>query len=119
MDKATAMNFLKNTFIDYTLINGETVKLTMAFALLKELENRKPELVSKYYKLSAKKDSEFRDLDMVTILYTAYMCANLDNPEAYDEEVFTILLGSDRMSMRYLANQLMGAKKKPDFGKRS
>lgn len=111
MDKATAMNFLKNTFVDYTLINGETIKLTMAFALLKELENRNPELVNKYYKLSAKRENEFRDLDMVTILYTAYMCANLDNPEVYDEEIFTILLGSDRLSMRYLSNQLMGAKK--------
>ena len=119
MDKATAMNFLKNTFVDYTLINGETVKLTMAFALLKELENRNPELVTRYYKLAAKKESDFRDLDMVTILYTAYMCANLDNPEAYNEEVFTILLGSDRMSMRYLSNQLMGAKKKQDFAKHS
>lgn len=119
MDKATAMNFLKNTFVDYTLINGETIKLTMAFALLKELENRNPELVNKYYKLSAKRENEFRDLDMVTILYTAYMCANLDNPEVYDEEIFTILLGSDRLSMRYLSNQLMGAKKKQDFVKRS
>ena len=113
MDKSTAMNLLKNTFIDYTLINGDTVKLTLAFAMLKALEAKNPDLVSRYYKTAQKKESEFRDLDMVTIIYTAYACTNLDNEDALDEEVFTILMGSDRLSMQWLSNRLMGAKKKP------
>ena len=111
MDKSTAMNLLKNTYVPYVLIDGTEVQLTLAFYLLKLLEGKKPDLADRYYKLSSKK--EMRDLDMVTILYTAYCCANLDKEEMLDEETFMILLGCDRLSMRSLMNQLMGAKKKP------
>ena len=113
MDKSTAMNLLKNTFVDYTLIDGTTVKLTLAFALLKALENKNPDLANRYYKLTAKKPHEVNEFDTVTMLYTAYACANMDDPEMMDEETFMILLGSDRFSLRRVFNQLMGAKKNP------
>lgn len=113
MDKSTAMNLLKNTFVKYTLIDGSTVDLTLAFALLKALEGAKPDLAERYYKITSKSEKEWKEHDIVTILYTAYSCANLDNPEALDEEVFEILMGSDRFSLRGLFNRLMGAKKKP------
>lgn len=112
MDKSTAMNLLKNTYVPYVLIDGTEVKLTLAFYLLKLLEGKNPDLVDRYYKLSSKKD--MRDLDMITVLYTAYCCANIDNDDMMDEETFMILVGSDRLSMKGLMNQLMGAKKKPD-----
>lgn len=117
MDKSTAMNLLKNTYVPYTLIDGTTVQLTLAFYLLKLLEGKNPDLTERYYKTASKKEP--RDSDIVTLLYTAYCCANLDNPEMYDEETFCILLGSDRLSLRGLMNRLMGAKKKPDSVTRS
>ena len=117
MDKSTAMNLLKNTYVPYTLIDGTTIQLTLAFYLLKLLEGKNPDLAERYYKMTSKKD--MRDTDIVTIMYTAYCCANLDNPELLDEETFMILLGSDRLSMRGLVNRLMGAKKKPDSVTRS
>ena len=110
MDKSTAMNLLKNTYVPYTMIDGTTVQLTLAFYLLKLLETKNAALVERYYKTTNKR--EMRDLDIVTVLYTAYMCANLDNEDAMDEETFTILLGSDRLSMNGIMNHLMGAKKK-------
>lgn len=112
MDKSTAMNLLKNTYVSYDLIDGSKVELTLAFYLLKVLEGKNPNLTARYYKLQTKK--EMNDLDMVTIIYTAYCCANLDNPEMMDEETFMIMMGCDRLSMRSLMNRLMGAKKKPD-----
>ncbi len=112
MDKSTAMNLLKNTYVPYTLIDGSEVQLTLAFYLLKLLEGKKPDLTARYYKLQSKK--EMNDIDMVTIIYTAYCCANLDNAEMMDEDTFMIMMGADRLSMRSLMNRLMGAKKKPD-----
>lgn len=119
MDKSTAMNLLKNTFVDYTLIDDSTVKLTLAFALLKMLEKKNPDLVNRYFKITAKKQHEATEFDMVVMLYTAYACANLDNPEMLDEETFMILMGSDRLSLRRVFNQLMGAKKNPVSANRS
>lgn len=119
MDKSTAMNLLKNTFVKYTLIDGSTVQLTLAFALLKALEGKNPDLANRYYKITQKKETEMHELDMVTMLYTAYACANLDNPEMMDEETFMILLGSDRLSLRHVFNRLVGAKKNPVSANRS
>lgn len=114
MDKSTAMNLLKNTFVDYTLIDGTTVKLTLAFALLKMLEDKDANLANRYYKVTSKKESEMRELDIITMLYTAYFCACIaDGAEAMDEDTFMILLGSDRLSLKRIFNQLMGAKKNP------
>ena len=119
MDKSTAMNLLKNTFIDYEMLDGRTVKLTLAFYLLKQLEGKNAILAERYYKTTQKKQNEMRDTDMVTILYTAYCCANMDDPEMIDEETFTILMGADRMSLNGLMNRLIGAKKKPASAARS
>lgn len=114
MDKSTAMNLLKNTFVDYELLDGSTVKLTLAFALLKMLEDKNAVLANRYYKVTTKKESEMRELDIVTMLYTAYTCACIaDNAEVMDEDTFMILLGSDRLSLKRVFNQLMGAKKNP------
>lgn len=119
MDRSTAMNLLKNTFVKYTLIDGTTVDLTLAFALLKALEGQNPELTERYYKITSKSQKEMREQDVVTILYTAYACANFDDPCMHDEEVFTILLGSDRISLGGVFEQLMGSKKKPASVNRS
>lgn len=119
MDKITAMNLLKNTFVDYTLIDGTTVKMTLAFALLKAIEGKKPELADRYYRVTSKKQSEVRETDMLTIMYTAYMCANIDDPDLMDEDVFEILVGYDRTSMSAVVEQLMGVKKKQAFPPRS
>lgn len=111
MNKEQAMNLLKNTFIDYTLIGDMTVKLTLSFFLLKKLESKMPEVAERYYKTQTKKQSEMRDTDLISILYTAYCCANIDDPELMDEETFAILMGSDRMALNGIVNRLVGAKK--------
>lgn len=119
MDKSTAMNLLKNTFYSYELIDGNEVQLTLAFYLLKQLEGKNPTLTDRYYKATAKKQHEMKDLDAVTIIYTAYCCANLGNPDLMDEDTFMIMMGSDRVSLGGLMNKLVGAKKKPGSVSRS
>lgn len=120
MDKSTAMNLLKNTYVKYTLIDGTTVELTLAFFLLKVLESKKPEIVDRYYKIMSKQQKDMRESDIITVIYTAYCCANVfSDEELFDEDTFTILMGSDRVSLRGITNRLVGAKKKPDFEKHS
>lgn len=119
MDKATALNLLKNTFVPLELEGGVTVKLTLAFYLLKKLESKNPDLADRYYKATSKKQHEMREFDIVTMLYTAYVCANMDDPELMDEDTFMILLGSDRVSLKNIVQGLVGSKKKPGFANRS
>ena len=119
MDKATAMNLLKNTFVEHTLLDGTTVKMTLAFAVLKMLESKNPELADRYYKVTMKNERDMREMDMITIVYTAYVCANIDNPDVLDEETFMILLGSDRFALRDTVQRMLGAKKNQTFAKHS
>lgn len=92
MNKEQALNVLRNTFIDLELVGGIKVKLTLSFYLLKKLEEKKPELTEAYYALQRKKQSEMRDHHFITLLYVAYACANMDDPEMMDEDTFAILL---------------------------
>ena len=119
MDKSTAMNLLKNTFVKLEMLGGIEVNLTLAFYLLKQLESKNALLAERYYKTTQKKQTELRDTDIITILYTAYSCANMDDPNMMDEDTFTIMLGSDRETLGGLMNQLIGAKKKPASAARS
>lgn len=111
MNKEQALNVLRNTFIDLEMMGGETVKLTLSFYLLKKLEEKNPDLTEAYYALQRKKQTDLRDHHLITLLYTAYACANLNDPEMMDEETFAILLPNDREMIGDVARRLMGGKK--------
>lgn len=111
MNKEQAMNVLRNTFIDLELLDGTKVKLTLSFYLLKKLEEKHPELAEAYYALQRKKQSEMRDHHLIIMLYTAYVCANLNAPERLDEDAFAMLLPSDREAIGAITKKLMGGKK--------
>lgn len=111
MNKDAALALLKkNTYVKYTLIDDTEVDMTLAFYLLKRLEGINPSVTERYYKLTNSK--AMKDTDVVTILYTAYCCANMDDPEMMDEETFAIMMGSDRMQMQGIMQKLLGSKKK-------
>lgn len=91
MDK----NILSTTY-DFKLANGETVKLTLNFYFLYQLRSKNEPLYKKYNQIMQSMSKNNLDiLDMVTICYVAYVCANLNAEEVLSEEDFYMLCGSD------------------------
>ena len=48
---------------------------------------------------------------MITIMYTAYVCANLSEEDLMTEEEFMIKCGSDRIAIRDAVQELTQPKK--------
>lgn len=118
MNKDAALALLKkNTYYKYPLIDDSEVEMTLAFYLLKKLEGTNPGLAERYYKLTSNKLN--KELEIVTILYTAYCCANMDDPDMMDEDTFCIMIGDDRMAMQEAVQKLIGSKKKAASGTHS
>ena len=106
------MNKKLNTTVDFELCDGTTVKLTLAFYHLYQLKSKNPSLYKRYNAaMSNTAKDNYDELDMITILYAAYMCANMD-AAVLDEEEFMMLCGSDRIAVGNAVKALTSPKKK-------
>lgn len=68
---------MKCTFKELELQNGVVIQLTLNFKRLLQLKNKRKKLYERYNLIYNKqiKDNTF---DIITILYVAYLCANID-----------------------------------------
>lgn len=87
---------LKNTYIDFKFDDGESVKMTLTFYAIYQLKNRNKKLYDEYNKVMTNGIKE--ELDMITILYTAYLCANTEETMSFED--FIIKCGSNRRKVR-------------------
>lgn len=109
-----------NTTYDFPLIDGSSVKLTLAFYYLYQLRNKHRELYDRYNKImQSTNKNEFDILDMVTICYVGYMCANMNAETVLSEEEFYMLCGSDMTEVSKAMNHLMNPKKQKASAGRS
>ena len=96
---------------EYTLTNGEVVRLSLSFGklnLLKKLEN---ELYERFNKILYGKSEDI--LDLVTIVYVGYWCANFKVTEKlYTEEEFIELVEFDTIELQKTFKGLTQPKKK-------
>lgn len=105
------MSEIKNTYQDFLLNNDETVKLTLTFGKLNVLKSYNNELYTRFNKINYGKGEEV--LDMVTIIYVAYWCANYKVGEKiYSEDEFIELVPFDMIEIQRVYNSLMRPKKK-------
>lgn len=113
-------NRMLNTTYDFPLIDGSTVKLTLAFYYLYQLRNNHRNLYDRYNKImqSANKN-EFDILDMVTVCYVGYMCANMNAENVLSEEEFYIGCGNDMAEVSKAVNYLINPKKQKASANRS
>lgn len=101
---------LKNTYIDFKFEDGDSVKMTLAFYALYQLKGKNKLIYDKYNQIATKGAAE--ELDMVTILYAAYLCANINEIElCMSFEQFMQKCGSDRYAIKDAAEKLMKPKK--------
>lgn len=95
-----------NTVIEFELWDGTVVPMTLTFYAVYQLKNKNKPLYDRYNKVMTKGAQD--ELDMVTVLYTAYCCAN---SEPMSEEEFMMALGSDRKSVAEAIQKLTQPKK--------
>lgn len=101
---------IKNTYEDFELRNGEIVKLTLTFGKLNLLRRVNNELYQRYNKVVSGKSDDI--LDIVTMVYVAYWCANFGNDNLYTEDDFIELLPFDVSEIKRVYTKLMQPKKK-------
>ena len=100
----------RSRIVKLELEDGTVAELTMNFKDLFDLRNEEPELYSEYRRVF--NDGIHDILDNVTILYTAYRCANNDNPMTFHK--FLSLVPFDIPMINDTINKLLTSdKKKP------
>lgn len=102
-----------NTTYDFEFCDGSKAVLTLAFYALYQLRSKNKTLYDRYNKVMNKQQKgELDELDSITILYTAYHCANLNSTEELlTEEDFIFKCGSDRVAINNAIQHLVNPKK--------
>lgn len=95
-----------NTTIDFELVDGRVVPMTLFFYALYQFKSKNKPLYDRYNKVMTKGAQD--EFDMITVLYTAYCCAN-DDPMT--EEEFIMALGCDRKAVAEAVQALTQPKK--------
>lgn len=86
-----------NTTYEFEFCDGTKTELTLTYYKLYQLKAKNKTMYERYTKIMAKKQTE--ELEMVELLYIAYICAHLNDEKLMTEEDFMILCGSDRMAV--------------------
>ncbi|EGC8431284.1 hypothetical protein H9185_001163 [Listeria monocytogenes] len=105
-----------NTKYTYEFQDGTTAEMTLAFYALYMLRGKNKSLYERYNaamnRMSDQKKGGYDELDTLTILYTAYLCANMEDLEhVMSEEEFLMKCGNDRVSVGRAMQSLTTAKK--------
>lgn len=92
-----------------------TCEVTLAFYALYLLRTKDKALYERYKKALAtlsNKNAEYDELDSLTILYTAYVCANISSEQPIlSEEEFVFKCGEDRKAVSDMLSNLISPKK--------
>ena len=98
----------KNTTVPFLMEDGTPTDLTLTYYALYQMKAKNESLYKRYNKIMANGMNE--ELDMVTILYTAYVCAHLHDEDVMSEEEFMIGCGSDRKAVAEAVKKLTSPK---------
>ena len=113
-----------NTKYVFEFEDGTTCEMTLAFYALLMLKGKNKSLYDRYNKTMSgmsNNKKEYDELEFLPILYTAYVCANINEPEEslMSEMEFVIKCGSDREGVSSAMQELLSPKKTQASGKRS
>lgn len=105
------MNEVRNTYLDFTLNNEQTVKLTLTFGKLNILKSVNNDLYNRFNRVLYGKSDDM--LDLVAIVYAAYWCANYNMVDKlYSEQEFIELVPFDMDELKSVFTTLTQPKKK-------
>lgn len=102
---------IKNTYIDLELEDGEKVQLSLAFYLLYQLRAKNKAAYEKYNAIMTHGAKD--EFENITVIYTGYLCANLDRLENCMTEIeFMQRLTPNREVLSDVLLRLIKPKKK-------
>lgn len=105
------MEEVKATGQEYILSNGESVYLSLSFGRLNLLKKLNLELYNRFNEILYGKSNDI--LDLVTIIYVGYWCANFKlTDNLYKEEDFIELVEFDTLEIQRTFKELTQPKKK-------
>ena len=99
-----------NTTYEFEFCDGTKAELTLTFYKLYQLKAKHKAMYDRYMKIMSKKETE--ELEMIELLYIAYVCAHLNDEKLMTEEDFMILCGSDRKAVINAVRGLTQPKKR-------
>lgn len=105
MDKMVLATRYKFEFYDET-----TCEMTLAFIRLKMLASKNKSLYDRCQKVMANGGKD--EFDTLTVLYAAYVCANLDCDNHMTEDEFIEKCGCDRQALMDALQALTQPKKR-------
>lgn len=97
-----------NTITEFEMADGSKVNMTLNYWALYQLKPKKTKTYDDYNKIMSRGVKE--ELDMTVILYTAYLCANLDR-ECMSYEEFLQNCPTNRAVIRATIGALTAPKK--------
>lgn len=102
---------IKNTMYEFKFEDGTSENLTLAFYALYQLKAKNKGVYDEYNRIMTKGAND--ELDMITVLYAAYLCANIaDISGCMNIEEFMQKCGSDRYAIKDAMEALVKAKKR-------
>lgn len=101
----------------FEFYDGSTCEMTLAFILLKKLSSKNKTLYERCQKVLANGAKD--EFDMLTVLYAAYVCANMNNENLLTEDEFIEKCGCDRNAIITASKALTSAKKQKASDSRS
>lgn len=97
--------------------DGGTCQMTLNFIRLKKLSSKNKGLYERQQKIMMHGGKD--EFDTLTVLYAAYVCANLDSDDLMTEETFIERCGTDRVAINDALGALTNPKKRKASDKRS
>lgn len=102
-----------NSVIEFEFCDGTKTKMTLTFYALYQLKSKNKHLYSRYNQaMNNSANGGYDEIDMMTILYTAYICANANEENLLSEEEFIMNCGSDREAVGKAVQELTSPKKR-------
>lgn len=97
------------TKYEFEFYDETTCQMTLAFILLKKLSSKNKNLYERCQKIMANGGKD--EFDTLTVLYTAYVCANMDSDNLLTEDEFIEKCGCDRQALMDALTALTNPKK--------
>lgn len=98
-----------NTITIFEMADGSVVNMTLNYFALYQLKGKKNKTYDEYNEIMSRGVKE--ELDLTVILYTAYLCANLES-ECMTYEDFLRILPMNRAVIRATVGELTTPKKR-------
>ena len=95
---------------EFEFADGTKVNMTLAFIKLKMLAAKDKRLYDRYMKIMSVGGKD--EFDTLTVLYAAYVCANLDEENLLTEDEFIEKCGTDRYAVNEAMQVMTNPKKR-------